>query len=54
MALRWIQQFETSEHALDACLYLLQMNLPMNAVVFGVLKLVAQRVFMGWSSLISF
>lgn len=53
MAIQWLNDFGNSENTVEACLHLLQKEQSNRAILFGILKLLVQRVLLGWSQLIS-
>ena len=53
-AIQWIQEFQNSPQAINASLYVLKMSGNNGAILFGVMKLLVQRILIGWPSLISF
>ncbi|KAM7456132.1 hypothetical protein BLSTO_03111 [Blastocystis sp. subtype 1] len=53
-AIQWIQEFQNSPQAINASLYVLKTSENNGAILFGVMKLLVQRILIGWSSLISF
>lgn len=53
-ALQWVQEFQSSENAIEVTLYLLNSGSLNDVILFGAMKVLVERFYQSWNQIISF